>query len=325
MSLTSKERVLTALKHVKPDRPPFNFWMDRRLMRQYEERIGHRHWRVTRFGADVIETFTGLKFPKAPSVERDGTRWAIKPYFESWDSPDSVPLPDPNDPAVFELMQADIREFPGHAVLLDLPTPWGVIASMRTYEFVYTDMYDYPDAFKRLARRILDVQKAAVERACGIGITALYLMEDLATTRGLSFSPAMINEFCLVFARELAGVAHEHGIPVLFHSDGDTSQLVELLLPLGISAINPLQPHLNNAAEFKRRFGDRLAVYGALDNCYIIPNGTPGEIRKHVLDVFETLGKPDGGLIFSTHDIPLGTPDENVTTMVHTVTQDCRY
>ena len=64
--MTSKERFLTAVRHQKPDRPPFNFWMDRPVMADYEKKVGHRHWRVTHFGADVIETFPCIAFTPGP-------------------------------------------------------------------------------------------------------------------------------------------------------------------------------------------------------------------------------------------------------------------
>ncbi len=323
--MTSKERFLAALRHEFPDRVPFNFWMDRPVMAEYERRIGHRHWRVTHFGADVIETFPLIGFGPQPAATPDDGMWAAtRPRIE-WDEADALPMPDPRDEGVYGLMRADLEEFPGHAVILDTVTPWGHITGMRTYEKVYMDMYDEPEAFHRLSRRITDVLKVVVDRACRLGITALYLMEDLADRNGLSISPAMINEFCLDYARELADVAHEHGVPVLFHSDGNVRDLIDLLLPLGVSAVNPMQPHLNDPGEFRRRHGDRLAVYGGLDNCYIIPEGTIDDVRAHVLEVFEILGRPDGALIFSTHDIPAGTPEENLETMIRTIIDECRY
>ncbi len=322
--MDSKTRVLTALARRKPDRVPFNFWMDRRRMARYEQRLGHRHWRVVHFGADVIETFSNLNFPTGPSIDRDGTCWHTGPYFESWNEADAIQLPDPHDERVYELIRQDLAEFPHTAIFLDMGIPWGVIAGMRTYQRVYMDMYDYPAEFKKLARRILDVQKIVVDRACRMGITALYLMEDLATAKGLALSPEMIDEFCLADARQLADIAHAQGIPVLFHSDGQVMELTELLLDLKIVAVNPLQPHLNDPVEFKKRYGGRLAVYGGLDNSFIIPNGTPDDVRNHVLDVFEKVGRLDGGLIFSTHDIPLDTPEENVTAMTETIKQ-CLY
>lgn len=322
--MDSKTRVLKALHHEKPDRVPFNFWMDRRLMAEYEKELGHSHWRVTHYGADVIESFHLLKFPEGPTQERDGTIWHTAPAFDNWDAIDNLPLPDPNDDNVYSLLKADLDEFPDKAVLLNIITPWGVLAEMRTYELVYMDMYEYAEAFKKLSKRIADIMNVVVERACKMGVTAVYIQEDLATSRGLSMSPEMTNEFCLEYAKEFVKIAKRYDKPVLFHSDGAVLDLIEPLLEFGAGAINPLQPNVVDAKEFKQRFGNRMAVYGALDNCFIIPQGTPDQIIKHVKDTFEILGQPDGSLIFSTHDIPLGTPRENVEAMISAI-KECIY
>ena len=60
---------------------------------------------------------------------------------------------------------------------------------MRTYENIYMDMYEYPEEFIALTEKILSIQKVMVNNACKMGITALYLMEDLAIAKGLAFSP----------------------------------------------------------------------------------------------------------------------------------------
>ena len=323
--MNSKLQVLKALSHEKPDRVPFNFWMDRRLMDRYEKQFGHRHWRVTRYNADVIETFASLDFPHGRRIEHEGSPWMTEPYPMSWDHIEKIPLPNPQHDNVYSNLQRDIQEFPNHAIFLDLITTFGVIAGMRGYENIYLDMLDHPDEFKALSRRIGNVLNVAVERACKMGITALYLMEDLATARGLSMSPDMMKEFCLDFAIEQVHIAKKYGIPVLFHSCGKIMDLLKPLIDMGICCINPLQPHLNDFQEFESLYGKDLAVYGGLDNSFIIPYGTPDEVRKHVLEVFEILGSNDGSLILSTHDIPFDTPAENIETMIKTIVEQCHY
>lgn len=325
-NMNSKERVLSALNRQKPDRVPFNFWMDRRLMNRYEAEIGHRHWRVTHYGADVIETFPVLEFPTGKMSEHTGTVWLEEPLFTDWAGARTIPLPDPNAEAVYETILRDLREFPDKAVFLDMPTAWGVIAGfMRGYEHVYLDLYQFPEEFKALCRRITDIQKVVVEKACRLGITALYLMEDVSSTQGLSMSQAMIREHCFCYAREMMDVADGFGIPTLFHCCGKIpDDLAELFIELGVRAINPLQPSVNDTRAFAEKYSDRLAVYGALDNCFTIPEGTPEDIRRHVREQFELLGAPAGGLIFSSHDIDISAPRENIEAMVAAI-KACTY
>jgi len=322
--MDSKTRVLMALNHEKPDKVPFNFWMDRREMAKYEQEIGHRHWRVTHYGADVIESFHCLSFPSGPTIERDGTAWITEPYLKSWSNIATISLPDPNDDRVYELLKADLDEFPNKAVLLNITMPWGVIASWRTYENVYTDMCEYPEEFKKLSKNLEDVMKVVVERACQMGVTAVYIQEDLASSQGLTMSPAMIREFCFGYTKSFIDIAHSYGKPVLFHCDGNVIDFIDILLEYDIQAINPLQANLVDPREFKKRHNNDIAVYGAIDNCFIIPNETLEKIREHVFDVFDVLGKPDGALIMSTHDIPFETPRENIEAMIQAI-KECVY
>ena len=322
--MNSKERVLMALTHKKPDRVPFNFWMDRRLMAQYESRIGDRNWRVTHYGADVIETFPKIKFPEGKHIEQDGTRWLAEPYQISWEAVDMIPMPDPNDEEVYSKIKQDIDELPETATFLAIPVSWGKIRDMRGHENIYLDMMDHPEEFKALSRRITDVLNVIIERACDIGVTAVYMLQDLASAKGLFMSPQMTKEFCLDFAKEQADVARSKGVPVLFHCCGAAMDLFEPLVSIGVNAVNPLQPHLNDLQEFKSRFGDDLTLYGGLDNCFTIAKGSPEEVRAHVREVFDTAGGKDGSLIFSTHDISIDTPSENIEALISAI-KECVY
>ena len=144
------------------------------------------------------------------------------------------------------------------------------------------DLLQYPEEVKKLIKKVMDILKIVVEKACKMNITALYVMEDLAMAKGLIISPKMIKEVVLGPVRELVEIANCYEIPVLFHSDGMVMELVDLLIEIGICAVNPLQPHLNDLDEFKNRFGGKMATYGDLDNWYIIPEESPQTIRDHV-------------------------------------------
>ncbi len=70
----------------------------------------------------------------------------------------------------------------------------------------------------------------------------------------------------------------------------------------GIDGINPLQSNCNDKAAFAEHYGDKLMVYGGIDNCFTIPNGTVEEVRQHIRENFRLLGK-NGRYIASSHDI----------------------
>lgn len=319
--MTSKERVLAALNFQETDRVPFNFWMDRRLMAEYEERYGEG-WRVTVFDADVVETFFSLPFPCGPTVEESGTLWVTEPLLKSLDELDTIQMPDATREDVYSTIERDCERYSDRAIFVDAPGVLTNAHGMREYSNLLMDVYDSPDEIKELFQRISDVMAEAVKRACQRNITAIYVMDDIAHANGLMMSLPMLQEFVFPYNQRLIEPALDAGIPVLMHSCGKITEAIDAFAEQGVCALNPLQPHLHDLRSFKEKYHGRLAVYGALDNSFIIPNGTPEEVRAHVRSTFEVLGK-GGGLIFSTHDIPIHTPAENIEAMVDEI-KHCR-
>ena len=82
---------------------------------------------------------------------------------------------------------------------------------------------------------------------------------------------------------------------------------------LGLDFIGPLSPAYNDQAAFYGEHGGRLAVFGGLDNTPIIESASPAEIAAAVAAPRESL--PDG-LILHTHELPSGTPPENIDAAV---------
>lgn len=154
-------------------------------------------------------------------------------------------------------------------------------------------------------------------------IAAVYFQDDIASSSGLVYSLPMIEEFVFDYFAEGIREARKAGKFVLFHSDGCVMSILDKLVEMGIHAVNPLQNDFNDFKLFKEKYHGKLAVYGGMDNTRVIPDGTAEDVKRHVEEVFQVLGR-DGGLILSSHDIPLHCPKENVDAMVEAIKQ-CSY
>lgn len=321
--MTSKERVKAASTFQPTDRPPFNFWMDRRLMSQYEERYGP-DFRVTRYGADIIETFPNIPFPAAEGISASGSYWILEPLLKDMSKASGLELPDPDKIDVCQHVRADIERFPDKFILLDMGGVFGIMDGIRGPENFLMDIYDHPEELRDLLERISDILARAVEMACQLPIDAVYTMDDIGTTKGLFASPQMTKEWVLDFNKKYVDVALAAGKPVWMHSDGNVMDALDTVVDMGVTVINPLEPKLNDLARFKRDYHDprKLAVYGVLDTYGIIPYGNVEDVRRHVRETYEMFGR-HGGLIFSTHDIPLDCPPENVEALVDEIKR-CR-
>ncbi len=322
MAMTSRERVERAINFEKPDRVPFNFWMDRRKMDELDARYGEP-FRVTHFGADVIEHVMPIPFPRAVHEERSGTQWMVKEAFDSWDETAALAMPDHDDPAIYEGIEADLKRFPDRAVLADMPNVLTMTEAMIRQERFYMDMLTYSDAVKAFFHRMSDVMSAVADRVCRMDIAALYVMDDIAYNTGLMMSPDHFREIVMPHWKKVIDVGHAHGKPVFFHTDGKVDALWDVFADeLRVRMLNPLQPDLQNVGDFKKGYHGRTGIYGGLDTGKI-HTMTPEQVRQHVLELFEQAGA-DGGLIMSTHDIDHSISDETLEAMV-TAIKECVY
>ena len=316
ITMNSKERVKAASTFKPTDRPPFNFWMDRRLMAQYEELYG-QNFRVARYDADVVETFPNIPFPAGKGVFESGSYWILEPLLKDMSKASELELPDPDKIDVCQFIRTDIERFPDKFILMDMGGVFGIMDNIRGPENFLMDIYDHPNELRDLLERISDILVRVVEKACELPIDAVYTMDDIGTTKGLFASPQMTKEWVLDYNKKYVDVALAAGKPVWMHSDGNIMDALDIIVDMGVTVINPLEPKLNDLEHFKQKYHveQKLAIYGGLDTYGIIPYGSIEEVRCHVRDTYDLFGK-NGGLIFSTHDIPLDCPPENLEALV---------
>jgi uroporphyrinogen decarboxylase len=75
-----------------------------------------------------------------------------------------------------------------------------------------------------------------------------------------------------------------------------------------------------DADGLKRDFGQELTFWGGgCDTQYVLPCGTPGEVREHVLRQCQVMA-PGGGFVFQqVHNILANVPSANIIAMYEAV------
>jgi len=318
--MTSRERVRCVLEGRRPDRVPFNFWMDRDAMAKYDERWGH-DFRVHRFDVDVIEAFVGLPWwagLQARTVQDAKTTWQVEPLADSLEQALKLDLPDPAAPGLCQDLIAKRAAYPDKAIFALMLAPLDVLGPLRLAENLCLDLYDRPDVVHAMLDRIKPILIEAARNACRADIDVLYLAGDLCSRDGPMYSLSHLREFVFDYLIEVIDIAHAAGKKVFYHTDGRVLPIVSLFIEYGFDGINPLEPRLNDASDFVSAAGGKLMLYGGLDNCRAIPDGTPQTVRRHVEQQYQAL-RQLRGLIFSTHDIPAHCPLENLEVMVDAI------
>lgn len=108
------------------------------------------------------------------------------------------------------------------------------------------------------------------------------------------------------------------------HSCGAIIPILPGLIESGFDIINPVQINAKDMAprRLKEEFGDKVTFWGGgIDTQRILPNATPDEIRRHVMEECEILGS-NGGFVFNAvHNIQANAPVKNVVAMIEALSE----
>jgi uroporphyrinogen-III decarboxylase len=140
-------------------------------------------------------------------------------------------------------------------------------------------------------------------------------------------SPQLHREFCLPHDREQHQALHAIGLAAVYHTCGGMMPLLETIVENGCDAAETLTPPGMGGdarpAEIKRRIGSQVCLIGGLNQYHILDCGRPEQIRAEVFRLFSELG-PGGGYVMSPSDHFFETPPENLRAYA-AAARECRY
>lgn len=177
------------------------------------------------------------------------------------------------------------------------------------------------DALMEVHLRNLEQYLAAV----GDSIDVICFGDDLGAQNSPQISPRMYREFFKPRHAQLWGRAKQLAdVKVMLHCCGAVRPLLPDLIDAGLDAINPVQISCRGmeAEGLKRDFGKDLTFWGGgCDTQRVLPDGSPEQIREHVLRQCEILA-PGGGFVFQqVHNIMANVPARNIVAMYDAVNE----
>ena len=158
-----------------------------------------------------------------------------------------------------------------------------------------------------------------LEEACDF-IDVLVTGDDLGEQKSTLISPKMYRRMVKPLHVELmTAIKQRTKAKIFYHSDGNIYSLLGDLVEIGVDLLNPVQVNvgdMGDTARLKREFGDRLAFCGAIDTGWVLPFGTPEDVRVEVRRRIKDLAPGGGYILASVHCIQPDVPLENVIAML---------
>lgn len=335
--LSSRERVLAALRHEQPDRTPCDFWAEPPTLKRLFAHVGHPDldklldtlgvdvWHLEapapaerEMGGGVFRNFWGEQFIYQPTpwgpmredvkgVLADAQSLADLEAFD-WPTPDCLDRSE---------LREQCQRHADRALLYGFADIWQRPGLVRGWEGMFLDMAERPEWVHYLCRKFTDFYLADYTRAAEItgGRIDLYLLiSDLGSQRGPLISLPMFRQFVAPYLKEMIDRIHSLGGLVLFHSCGAIRRFIPELIQLGVDVLDPIQPvgpDMQPGA-LKQAFGDRLSFHGGLDMQKLLPTGKPAEVEAEARRYCEVLGAGGGYILAPAHLFQPDVPPENI-------------
>ncbi len=337
--MNSRERVLKTLKFEEPDRVPVT------LAYETPEEICTRYNKkefIGKFRQDMHHL--GFKHPEASPVIRERylkhapesiriDSWGIgtgsapgRNFYKVYNpmanmtEPDELadyPFPDYSSPDAHKHLEKEVNRMhnEGYAVQGNASqTIFEIAWQLTGMQKMMMDMYVNPEFVGRLFDILMDIRIAMAKRYVEAGVDILRLGDDVGSQKDMLISPDLWRKF---LKPRLARIIEEakkvrKDIPIFYHSDGDVRKIIPELIEVGVTILNPVQPECMDPVEIKKKYGDKLTLFGTIGTQTTMPFGTPEQVKETVARMCREIGKGGGFIIAPTHSIQSEVPWENI-------------
>ncbi|MBI3921122.1 MAG: hypothetical protein HY318_06870 [Armatimonadetes bacterium] len=350
MSMTSRERVLTACHREKPDRLPRDLWMEHGVVQDLQERLPGEDL-VKYFRVDIrgvggapsrLQTDFSGYFDRPMEWDEwgRGRVWDDKRHYAEYSYPlqnakclteiEDYPWPDLNEGYRYEGVAESVKRHheQGFPVVVGLAeTVFEIAWQLRSMDLLFEDMRFRPEMAAAVMDRVTERKAYAAAKFAEAGVDIVQVGDDVAMQTGLMMSRATWREWFGPRLQRVIRAAQDANPEAMiwYHSDGDITDLIPDLIDVGVEILNPLQPECMDQAWVKREYGDRLAFWAGLGVQSVLPFGTPDDVRRHVKQVMDNLGRDGGFVIGPSHVLERDIPFENILAMKEAIDEFGEY
>jgi uroporphyrinogen decarboxylase len=310
-------RLPKTIAHEEPDRVPLaDFQADTALKDKFMGRpirtiADHVAFQAAG-GFDFIYLRANYDFPGTSPVSSTGTMrsfaYSIAPDSETVGTygpgplqtradVDKIDWPDPETVDISDMRTAAEVLPPGLGIITGVGGIFTRTWMLMGYEHFSTTLADDIGLIEEVSARVGQIQCAVMRRVVKMpGVVAAWYGDDLAYTESLLVPPKVLRKYFFPWIEELAGIAHAAGYPFIMHSDGRLWQVLDDLIALGANALHPIEAKAMDIYDLKRRYGDKIALFGNVDMGYTLTDGmgTPNAVRNEVRRQVKELA-PGGG------------------------------
>jgi len=325
MTMTPRQRIMAAVNLEEPDKLPFADWINPGIRKILAARLGDEKMDDLEFhrrlGCDAICYAEGDYI--APQfcekiIDEDGVEHLqSEGLIKTPDDMDKFILPDVTVPGFFDKAKRYMDTYGKSdlAVFGSMRTGMmNTIFSMGLTEFSIA-LFQNLSFVEAIFDRYIEWNIRVAEGLTDAGFDFLVCYDDIAFNTGPIIPLPIFRE---VFVSRMKTFAATLKLPWIYHSCGNVGKAWDDIMDFGMNGFNPFQPDVNDIFEYKKKYGDRLCIWGNVDIRYTLSQGTVEEVVEETRDKISRLA-PGGGFILATsNSITDYCKVENVLAMMET-------
>jgi len=330
--MNSRERVTRAIEMKGPDRIPLTHATLQGAFEKYGESL---HKLYEKYPSDVCNVGAATFGEYGPQVDvpsRDawGSLW-VRHTNEHKGQIVSGPLKDRDKLKTFEAPDTATDKIMANVVetldansckkytLADGDTLWQRMFYLHGYQATLEDFLLAPEWCEELRDLIVSVMVRRVEKLCRLpALDGLHFRDDWGTQEALMIDPKLWRSFFKPSYKKLFSLVRNAGKHVWFHSDGVIDSIIPDLTEIGVHVLNP-QVNVIGREKLASLCRGIVCIEADIDRQWVLPFGTPDDVRAAVREDIDVLGGEGGGYIGRGEvagDIPL----ENIVALMEEIT-----
>ena len=331
-NMDSRERVVCAIEMHRPDRVPLTHATLPGAFARYGKALDDLY---RRYPADVVNVGSATSGEFGPEIgvpSRDtwGSLWirytdehkgqVVHCPLADWDALRSFEPPDTASDEKIAQVQANLDANAGERyTLADGDTLWQRMFYLHGYQATLEDLLLYPELCSALRDLILSVMIRRVERLCQLpALDGIHFRDDWGTQQALMIHPHLWRESFKPAYAHLFGLARDAGKHVWFHSDGVIEAILPDLIEVGIQVLNP-QVNMIGREKLASLCHGTVCIEGDIDRQWVLPRGTPADVRAAVRADVDAFGGLCGGYI-GRGEVAGDLPFENIVALLDEIT-----
>ena len=313
--MTSRERLLAAIEFTGPDRCPIHHYIfPGALWRHGQKLLDLVERYPDDFGNEHIKR--NLSAPRDEGEGSEdivewqdawGTVWrrlrgytsgeVLRPAIPDWDAWSMYEFPPHPAESHYEQFAAQVAErHPEEFVCGGGGGFFQLMQHLRGPANYFTDLAEDNEGVHELADRMVEHNLYSIKRYLKAGVDCIRFGDDWGAQNRLLIHPDMWRRFFKPRYARMFEPIRDAGVHVWFHTDGWILEIIEDLIEIGVTVLNP-QHDCMGTRRVGEMVGGRVCIRTDIDRQWVIPSGVPKGIREAVKEAIEVFGNFNGGCL----------------------------